>query len=504
MDHSTLLRMENITKYFPGVVALQSVSFDLNHGEIHALIGENGAGKSTLMKILGGVYAPDSGKIFLDGKTMHFSSPGDSIKNGISAIYQEFNLVPTLSVADNIFLGKELVKRNKIVADRKTMNSEASSVISKLGLSNLDSSRLVRELSVAQQQLVEIGKALYNKARILVMDEPTAVLSPTETRLLFDLITELRNEGLSIIYISHRLPEVLKIADRITILRDGTYITTMNNSVKTVTEEDLIKKMVGRDLENIYPDRHDVTFGETILEVRGLAKNGMFRNITFSLHKSEILGFSGLIGSGRTEIMKAIFGCYPVDAGEILVQGIPVKIKSIPDAINQGIALVPEDRKREALVLVLSLAQNVILAGVHHVQRFGILIKKLITNIISKYINDLGIRPPLPNRKIKDFSGGNQQKAVIAKWLANNPKIIILDEPTRGIDVGAKVEIYKLIDQLARSGLGVIFISSEQLEIIGMCDKVIVLHNGTISGEFDRREVNEERLMSAAAGLTLR
>jgi ABC-type sugar transport system ATPase subunit len=493
--------MENIHKSFPGVQALQSVSFDLLEGEVHSLVGENGAGKSTLMKILGGVYFPEEGQIFLDGNEINFKSPRDSMDNGVSVIYQEFNLVPTLTVAENIFLGKEYTKKLSKELDRKSMNRDASALMEKLGLPNFDCSRYVRKLSVAQQQMVEIAKAVFNKARILVMDEPSAVLSQTETDLLFALIQDLKTKGITIIYISHRLTEVLELSDRITVLRDGQFVITFDNHEKHITEDDLVNKMVGRDISDIYPDRSDVTFGEKILEVKDISKAGMFSHISFDLHAGEILGFSGLVGAGRTEVMKALFGSYSIDEGEVSIHGIPAKINSIPAAINHGLALVPEDRKGEGLILCLSMSQNMILSGIKKVQNFGVLLRKSINEMVGHYTEKLDIRPSLPNRKIKDFSGGNQQKVVIAKWLANNPKIMILDEPTRGVDVGAKVEIYKLIDELAKSGMGVIFVSSEQLEILGMCDRVFVLHNGEISGEFSKESATEELLLTAAAGL---
>lgn len=501
MQSDYILEMKGITKRFPGVVALENVSFNLKKGEIHALIGENGAGKSTLMKILGGVYIPDEGSIFLENEPVQFHTPRESLAHSISVIYQEFNLVPTLSVAENIFLGKELISKNRLAADRKTMEREAAKVMAKLGLSDFDCSVWVKHLSVAQQQLVEIAKAIYNNAKILVMDEPTAVLSPNETGLLFKLMRDLRSQGLSIIYISHRLSEILDLSDRVTVLRDGKFVIELENNRVKVHETDLVKYMVGRDLKDTFPARDNLEFGTTILEVRNLSKKGMFSDISFSLRKGEILGFSGLIGAGRTEVMKALFGYYPVDSGEILIEGKEVHIRSVSDAINHRIALIPEDRKREGLVLVLSMAQNIVLTSINLVQRYGVLLKKRFNKVVNSYIEELSIRPALPNRKIKDFSGGNQQKVVVAKWLSNNPHIVILDEPTRGIDVGAKVEIYKLINSLAQSGLGVIFISSEQLEVIGMCDRVLVMHNGRLSGEFERSQVTEEGLMAAAAGL---
>jgi ABC-type sugar transport system ATPase subunit len=336
------------------------------------------------------------------------------------------------------------------------------------------------------------------------MDEPSAVLSQTETELLFTLIRDLKKKGITIIYISHRLTEILELSDRITVLRDGLFVITYNNHESQITEDDLINKMVGRDISDIYPDRSDVEIGDTIFEVKHISRKGLFHDISFSLHKGEILGFSGLVGAGRTEVMKALFGYYPIDEGELSINGQTIKIRSIPDAINQGIALVPEDRKHEGLILRLTAAQNMILAGIGSVQQFGILLKKSVKHLVDQYIRKLDIRPAIPNRTVDNFSGGNQQKVVIAKWLATHPRIIILDEPTRGVDVGAKVEIYKLIDELARSGLGVIFVSSEQLEILGMCDRIFVLHNGEISGEFTKNSATEELLLAAAAGLNKR
>jgi ribose transport system ATP-binding protein len=504
MNSKEILRMEHIHKSFPGVKALQDVSFDLQEGEVHALVGENGAGKSTLMKILGGVYIPEEGQIVIDNEAIRLKNPSEAILHGISVIYQEFNLIPTLSVAENIFLGKEYIKSHSTTLDRKMMNKDAAAVMTKLGLPHFDCARLVRNLSVAQQQMVEIAKAVFNNARILVMDEPSAVLSQTETDLLFTLIRDLKKKGITIIYISHRLTEILELSDRITVLRDGQFVITYNNHEGNITEDDLINKMVGRDISDIYPDRSDVKIGETIFEVTHISHKGLFHDISFSLHKGEILGFSGLVGAGRTEVMKALFGYYPIDEGEISINGQSVKIRSIHDAIDQGIALVPEDRKREGLILRLTAAQNMILAGIGSVQQFGVLLKKSVKHLVDQYIRKLDIRPAIPNRTVDNFSGGNQQKVVIAKWLATHPRIIILDEPTRGVDVGAKVEIYKLIDELARSGLGVIFVSSEQLEILGMCDRILVLHNGEISGEFTKDSATEELLLAAAAGLNKR
>ena len=493
------LQMNNIVKSFPGVKALKSVSFDLKCGELHSLVGENGAGKSTLMKILGGAYIPDEGTIFLDGRPVDITNPTDAINKGISIIYQEFNLVPTLSIAENMFLGKELTLKGTSVLNRREMEAEADKIIGLLGMHNCDCSRKISELTVAHQQMVEIGKAIYNKSKILVMDEPTAVLSQKESDALFSLIEELKSNGISIIYISHRLEEVLSLSDRITVLRDGEVITIYDNSGKTVTEDDLIKSMIGRSLTDIFPERPDRVFSDKVLKVMGLRKKGIFKNISFNLHTGEILGFYGLVGSGRTDVMKAIFGAWDYDYGEIILNGRSIEIKSTADAVKHGIALVPEDRKQEGLVLKLSLGDNICLSNLGSINKFGCIQKKKRNNLINNYISKLSIRPELPDRLIKDFSGGNQQKAVISKWLATKPSVIIMDEPTRGVDVGAKVEIYKIIDELSRTGVGIIFISSEQLEVLGMCDRILVINNGEISGEFCRKEASEENLMKAAA-----
>lgn len=494
-----VLRMRNITKVFPGVIALKNVTFDQKKGEIHALVGENGAGKSTLMKILGGAYLPDEGNIEIGGKDAHIKTPRDALDHKISIIYQEFNLVPTLSIAENIFLGKELVKSGIQNLDRKAMIEQSHRVIAKLGLEQLDFGALVRNLSVAQQQLVEIGKALFNNANILVMDEPTSVLSQKETTALFQLVKGLKREGMSIIYISHRLEEVMELSDRITILRDGEIICTLDNTAKSITKDEIIKSMVGRSLTDYFPERKMTKQPQKLLEVKKLSKEGMFRDISFDLYKGEILGFYGLVGAGRTEIMKSLFSSLQYDSGEVTIEGQKASIHSVDQAIREGIALVPEDRKREGLVLKMSLGDNICLPSLHTIHIIGTIVRKKKKKLVNKFLHSLSIKPPLPNRLAKDFSGGNQQKAVIAKWLATKPKIMILDEPTRGIDIGAKTEIYGLIEQLSEAGVGIIFVSSELMEIIGMCDRVIVIHEGQITGEFDRSEVTQEKLMHAAA-----
>ncbi|OHD71755.1 MAG: hypothetical protein A2V99_17505 [Spirochaetes bacterium RBG_16_67_19] len=498
MAGGTLLAMRGISKAFPGVRALHSVDFDLARGEIHGLIGENGAGKSTLIKILGGAYLPDGGSIELDGQAARIHSPRDALHKGISIIYQEFNLVPALSVAQNIFLGRELVSRGGL--NQRAMLKRAQQTMERLGLSGFDCRRRVRSLSVAQQQMVEIAKAMFNEARILVMDEPTSVLSQKESETLFGLMRGLRDQGLSIIFISHRLDEVIELCSRITVLRDGELVSTLENSGGRLTKDELVRQMVGRVLQDYYPQAAHRVGERTLLEVRGLSAGGLFREVSFELHDGEILGFYGLVGSGRTEIMKALFGSLEYDGGEILVAGRPNRARNVRQARDAGLALVPEDRKREGLVVAMSLADNIALPNLDKINSLGTILFRRRRGLVAGYIEELSIRPPLPNRQMRDFSGGNQQKAVIAKWLAAKPKIMIFDEPTRGIDVGAKAEIYHLIERLAQTGVGIIFVSSELMEIIGMCDRVIVVHEGRITGRFDRSDATQERLMQAAAG----
>lgn len=500
--NSKILNMKSITKTFPGVVALKNVSFDLEKGEIHALVGENGAGKSTLMKVLGGVHIPDNGSIEINDKVVRIKSPVDSISNSISIIYQEFNLIPTLSVSENIFLGKEVVKNRYLRSmNRKIMNEEAKKIMELLGIGNLDCRKTVADLSVAQQQLVEIGKALFNNSNILVMDEPTAMLTEKESNMLFCIMNDLRDKGISIIYISHRLEEVVQMSDRITVLRDGQTVTTLDNSNRNIQESEIVKCMVGRSLDDYFPEKNHKQVDETVFEVKNLTKKDMYHDISFKVRKGEVLGFAGLVGAGRTEVMKSLFGGMSYDSGEILLNGKKIHIKQPQDAIKKGIAFVPEDRKNEGVVLKLDLCDNIALPNYDKIKSLIRVSKNKKNKIVDQHIRDLNIRPALPKRKIADFSGGNQQKAVVAKWLARNPNIIILDEPTRGIDVGAKREIYNIINDLSKRGVPTIMVSSEMMELIGMCDRIIVLHNGEISGEFSKNEFTQERIMAAAAGI---
>jgi len=496
------LKMNNITKRFPGVLALDSVDFDLHKGEIHALIGENGAGKSTLMKVLGGVHNPEAGSIEKDGEPVKITCPHDSIMHKIGVIYQEFNLVQTLNVYENLYLGKELKTKGLGQLDRNTMRANAKITMAKLGIEDFDCNKKIKALSVAMQQLVEIGKAIFNEIDILVMDEPTAVLTDVESHRLFDIMKGLKEKGISIVYISHRLDEVVELSDRITILRDGKYIETVSNEHKDVSKDYLVKKMVGRDLVDYYPEKTSCIKEDVVFEAKDLNKAGMFSDISFSVRNGEILGFSGLVGAGRSEVMKSIFGVIHLDHGEIFVNGEKKVIRSPMEAKNAGIAFVSEDRKREGLVLNLSLSDNISIPNLNIIAKRGAIVKRLKNQLATEQINNLGIRPNYPNRRVINFSGGNQQKCVIAKWLASNPKVIILDEPTRGIDIGAKVDIYNIINKLASENVAVVVVSSELPELLGICDRILVMSNGTITGEFSKEEFNQEAIMSAATKIS--
>lgn len=502
MNGEIILRMKNISKAFPGVQALKDVNFDLKKGEVHAIVGENGAGKSTLMKVLGGLYLAEEGEIEINGAPVKIANPRDALDYQISIIHQEFNLVPTLNISENIFLGKEPVTKITRRVDKKLMKQKSKELADDLGLNLANFDVPVRQLSIAQQQLVEIGKALFNETSILVMDEPTAVLTSKETDVLFDLINQFKKEGMAIVYISHRLEEIVTISDRITVLRDGEFVTTMDNSEKNASKDEICAYMIGRKLEDYYPERNsDVISDDVILEVNHLTTEGLFDEVSFHVKKGEILGFAGLVGAGRTEIMKTIFGEFKFDSGEIILEGARKKIKSTTDAIEEGIVLVPEDRKQEGLVLLMSLADNIALPNTDKITTLGTILRAKKTNLANEYVEKLSVRPPLINRPIQSFSGGNQQKAVIAKWMATSPRLIILDEPTRGVDVGAKSEIYTLVNNLTETGVGIIFVSSELTELLGVCDRILVVHEGRITGEFSKEEATEEKIMRAASGM---
>ncbi len=492
------LEMRNITKTFPGVQALDHVSFSCRVGEIHALVGENGAGKSTLMKILAGALQPDpeSGEITLKGKRVDLTSPAEAQRLGVSIIYQEFNLLPWLSVAENILLGR--LPRNAFgVVNWKRVYAEAQKPLDALGLS-LDLRAPVIDLSVAQQQIVEIAKALSLQSDLMIMDEPSAVLAGHELERLFELIRMLRSHGVTVIYISHRLDEVFEIADRATVLKDGQVMGTLD--VRETDSTTLIRMMVGRTLDETFPTVANGK-GEPALAVKNLSCSRLgLKDISFTLNRGEILGLAGLVGAGRSEMARALFGIEPIDSGEIWVNGKRAHIRNPQDAVGLGIGFVPEDRKTQGLVLSLSTRQNLTLSILDRLTNLGLLDERRERQVVQKAISDLAIKTPSPEQEVQYLSGGNQQKVVLAKWLTANPQVIILDEPTRGIDVGTKVEMYHLMRELARRGTGVIMISSELPEILGMSDRILVMSRGRIMGELNHAEATEERILKLAIG----
>ncbi len=494
-----VLELRNISKSFPGVKALDDVSLKIKRGTVHALVGENGAGKSTLMKVLAGVYNKDEGSILVDGMPIDIKSPIDSQKLGVSVIYQELELVPELSVYSNIFLGKEYTGKSRVLFDTKKMKREAAALLQKFGI-DIHVGTSTNKFTVGQRQMIEIVKAVGSNSFVIVMDEPTSSITNADKDKLFNTIRELKSQGVAIVYISHRMQEIFEIADEVTVMRDGKHIITA--PVSEVDDAQLVRYMVDRDLNNIYGREH-LDYGKTVLEVKNLTKKGVFENVSFTLHEREVLGFSGLIGAGRSEVMRCIFGLDKYDEGEIRLFGETVRVKNPRDAISKGIAFVTEDRRGEGIVPLMSVKSNITLPILHNISKAGWIDQEKDEEIALEYVDRLQIKTPSSEQSIGNLSGGNQQKCCIAKWLATNPKIIILDEPTKGIDVGAKEEIHKIIDQLVRENYAVIMISSELPEIIGACDHIIVMYEGKISGEFGSREmeITQDLLMTSAAGI---
>lgn len=489
----SILEMKGICKSFPGVKALDNISFDLRRGEVHVLLGENGAGKSTLIKILSGAHQPDEGEIVIDNTAVKNLTPYLSRKLGVAVIYQELQLVPQLTVAENIFLGNEPMD-NKLLIDQKKMYQEAQKILDSIH-SDIDPACLLGELSIAQRQIVEIAKSLSFDAKIIVMDEPTSSLAQQEVNELFSLIKRLRSRGVSIIYIGHRMEEVFEIGDRATVLRDGTYIGTKN--IKETSHDELISMIVGRHITNQFP-YEERPIGAPVLTVKNL-NNSKLKNINFELRAGEILGIYGLMGAGRTELARAIFGADRIDSGEIVINGVPRRIRSPKEAIKYGIGLLPEDRKGQGLSLIANVLNNTTYAGL---DRF---IKRLTINdveekkVVQGLIESINIKTPSMFTQTESLSGGNQQKVVLAKWFCSQSKIVIFDEPTRGIDIGAKVEIYNLMLQLTKEGGSIIMISSELPELLGMSDRILVMSEGTIRQEFMRSEATQEKLHKAVA-----
>lgn len=494
MEKNQILEFQHISKSFIGVKALSDISFKVQKGEVHALLGENGAGKSTLMKILSGAYTKDEGKIIFEGKEVQARNAKESEKLGISIIYQELNLIPELSVAENIYLARQPVKKG--IIDWKGMNRAAEEMLESIDM-RIPPRTKVASLSVAQRQMVEIAKAISINAKLVIMDEPTSALTDSETQKLFHVIRSLKSRGITVIYISHRMEEIFEICDSFTILRDGRFIST--GAIRDVSSDKIIEDLVGRPLTQVFPEKHN-RIGDVILEARDISNGREVKGVSFDLKEGEILGFAGLVGAGRTETLKALFGADRHAKGQVRLYGKEVKIRSPKDAIRQGIGFLPEDRKKEGLVTELSVVDNVVMAKPENAISKGIFSAGRAREICSRYIRELMIKTPSETQKAKYLSGGNQQKVVLAKWLNCEPGIIILDEPTRGIDINAKMEIYNIIVRLAEEGRSIILISSEMQEIIGLCDRVNIMFEGRISGQLSREELTQEEIMKYATG----
>ena len=490
---NSLVQMKNIAKSFSGTKVLKGVNLELGHGEILALLGENGAGKSTLMKILSGIYSKDSGEIYLDGELCHFQNPKEAQNKGVAIIHQEMNLCNDLSVSENIFLGREVMDGLRL--NHKKMDEEAQKILDDLGIS-MKSTELAGDLKVSEQQMVEIAKALSQDAKILIMDEPTSALSRKEIEDLFRVIRKLRDEGRGIIYISHRLDELRAIADKVSILRDGENV--ISGDLKDFSIDDIIRHMVGREIQDKFP-RILCEKGKEILRVESLNAGPKVRDISFSLYEGEILGIAGLMGAGRTEMTRALFGVDEKTSGKIYLFGEEVKTNAPKDSIELGMALIPEDRRKDGLCTDLSIRENISLPNLDSMKNsLGVLSKDLELKISEDTIKSLNVKAKDREMISKNLSGGNQQKVVLGKWLVRNPKVILFDEPTRGIDIGAKVEIYQIMNELKKKGVGVLFISSEMEEVLGMSDRILIFCDGRITGELGREEANQENILKLA------
>lgn len=496
MEETYLLEMNCISKIFPGVAALKDVSLKIRPGTVHALVGENGAGKSTLMKILIGLYNPDKGGIIFKGKEVKIKNVSDALKLGISMIHQELSPVLDMNIAENIYLGRYPERNIKLFIDRKKMFLETKKLLNKWGL-NYDPKTKLRDLSISDIQMIEIVKAISYQSSLIIMDEPTSAISEKEVDKLFGFIRELRLNGISVIMITHRIDEIFKIADEATVLRDGGVIGT--KPMNQMEKKEIISMMVGREINQIFPKKV-VAIKDIILTVKGLTKKGVFEDISFDVKKGEILGISGLMGAGRTEIVRAIFGLDKFDSGEILFENELLKIKNTSDAIRKGIVMVSEDRKKYGLVLCRSIIENTTLPSLNKYIKGVLLDARKEKSDVKKMIDMLSIKTPRQDNIVNYLSGGNQQKVVIAKWLLMNPKIMILDEPTRGIDVAAKSEIHRLMCDFAEKGMSIIMISSELPEILGMSDRIVIIQSGRVKGILDRHEASQENIMTLATG----
>ena len=489
------IEMRGIDKSFGGNAVLKNAGFLLDDGEVHALMGENGAGKSTLMKILTGVYTKDAGQVIVDGKEVCYNNPQEAEKAGIVFIHQELNVLFDLTVEENMFLGKE-IKKVFGICDRKAMRKRVQEILDMLGV-DIDPTQRMDELSIGQQQMIEIAKALMVDAKVLIMDEPTAALTQSETEVLFKVVNSLRQKGVSIVYISHRMEEIFELCDRITILRDGTYIDTKR--IADIDMNDIVKMMIGREIGERYPVRNS-KIGDVAFEVKNLNCPGAFENVSFEVRAGEVLGVSGLMGAGRTEIMQAIFGNMPNVTGQLFLDGKEIKNKNPQQAIQNGIGFITEDRKVEGLMLEESIMKNISLANLGRISNGGVINKKKEQELVNKGIEELRIRCFGPQHECNNLSGGNQQKVIFAKWIYTNPKVLILDEPTRGVDIGAKNEIYNIINELAAKGVAIIMVSSELPEVLGMSDRVMVVREGEVRGILNKEEANQESIMTLATG----
>lgn len=489
------IEMRGIDKSFGGNAVLKSAGFLLDDGEIHALMGENGAGKSTLMKILTGVYTKDAGTVIVDGQEVCYNNPQEAEKAGIVFIHQELNVLFDLTVEENMFLGKE-IKNAFGICDKKAMRKKVKEILDLLGV-KIDPSQTMDQLSIGQQQMIEIAKALMVEAKVLIMDEPTAALTQSETEVLFKVVRSLKEKGVSIVYISHRMEEIFELCDRITVLRDGSYIGT--EKISDIDMNDVVKMMIGREIGERYPARN-TKIGDVVFEVKNLNCHGMFENVSFEVHAGEVLGVSGLMGAGRTEIMQAIFGNMPHTTGEIYLNGKEIKNKNPQQAIANGIGFITEDRKVEGLMLEESIVNNISLVNLKSISKGGIIQSKAEQDLVKRGIDELKIKCFGPQHECNNLSGGNQQKVVFAKWIYTNPKVLILDEPTRGVDIGAKKEIYNIINELAAKGVAIIMVSSELPEVLGMSDRIMVVCEGKVTGIINKEDANQENVMILATG----
>lgn len=488
-----LVEMRNITKRFPGVLALDNVQLKLRPGLVHSLMGENGAGKSTLMKILAGVYTLDEGQIVLNGEPVSITDPRDGLANGISMIHQELMFVPELTAAENIYLGRELRTKSGLVS-KKLMIESAQAVFDRWNI-NINPAAQMKTLSVAQAQMVEIAKAIAFDSKIIIMDEPTSAITEREVERLHNIIRQLREAGTAVIYITHKMDEVFAISDEITVFRDGTWVAT--EKAKDMNREKLISLMVGRELNQLFP-KVEAEIGEVILEVENLNRGHMVKNVSFSVRRGEILGFAGLMGSGRSEVLETLFGIYPAESGTVKIRGKEVKIREPHQAIEAGIGLLTEDRKKTGIMGVLSVRDNMSIASLDKFSFGGMLRKRNIDAACEDQRSALALKTPSINQLIQNLSGGNQQKVLISRWLLTDPDILIIDEPTRGIDVGAKSEIHRLMGELAKQGKAIIMVSSEMPEVLGMSDRIVVMCEGALVGEIDRADATQEKIMELA------